>query len=183
MSINIGNSKIGKIYVGSTAIGKVYKGSELMWESGPSLKLYGTTFNYAGNQINGYLIGSWSTSGVLMPSRGTLSITSISGTLGASGSKISGKYSSSDLGFVDAVYNKTFTVNGIKVYLYYKYASLLDDYALVMEKSKVGSIALDAFINLVTNPTSVTTTTAVGGGITYTKDSSGDATWYLTGVK
>lgn len=183
MSINIGNNKIGKIYIGSTAIGKVYKGSELMWESGPSLKLYGTTFTWNGNQINGYLIGSWSTSGVLMLSRGTMDITSISGTLGASGSKISGKDNDTDLGFVDAVYNKTFTVNGVKVYLYYKYRNILSDYVLVMEKSKVGSIVLWTLIGTVTNPTSVTTTTATGGGFTHTKDTSGDATWYLSGVK
>lgn len=182
MPIYIGNKRIKDIYFGSTKIGKVYKGSTLVYESGPSLKLYGTTFNYAGNQLNGYLIGSWSTSGVLMPSRGTMAITSISGTLGTSGSKISAKYSDSELGVNDAVYNKTFTVNGIKVYLYYKSGSLLDDYALVIEKSKVGSIALDTFINSVTNPTSVTTTTATGGGITYTKNASGDATWYLTGI-
>lgn len=183
MSINIGNNKIGKIYIGSTAIGKVYKGSELMWESGPSLKLYGTTYTWGGTQSDGYLVGSWSTSGVLMSSRLTTTITSMSGTLGASGSKISGKVNDSDLGFVDVVYNKTFTVNGVKVYLYYKYGSILSDYVLVMEKSKIGSICLWTLFGLVTNPTSVTTTTATGDGVTHTKDTSGNATWYLTGVK
>ena len=118
-----------------------------------------------------------------MPSRGTMGITSISGTLGTSGSKISAKFSGSELGVDDAVYNnKTFTVNGIKVYLYRKSDAYIDNYVLVIEKSKVGSIALSTFINSVTNPTSVTTTTATGGGITYTKDASGDATWYLTGI-
>ena len=44
MTIHIGSTKIGKINVGSSAIGKVYNGSSIVFQSGPSLKLYGMTF-------------------------------------------------------------------------------------------------------------------------------------------
>lgn len=183
MSINIGNNNIGEIYVGSSVIGEIYKGSELVYKSGPSLKLYGTTFDLNENQANGYLVGSWSTEGVLMPSRVQMIITSISGTLGASGSKISAETDDSSLTIINAVYDKTFTINGINVYLYYKYGNILSDYALVMENSEVESIILYSIRYSATNPSSVTTTTATGGGFTHTKDASGDATWYLNGIR
>lgn len=192
MSINIGNSKIGKIYVGSTAIGKVYKGSELMWESGPSLKLYGMSYESGGNIVHGYLIGSWSTSAVYLAgtfgSAGTnATITSISGTLGVNGSKINIQVG--ETGGVDIPYVRTYTTNGVKIYLYETSVGgfTMNDHVCVMEKSKVGSTALWATTfgtgTVTGNPSSVTSTTCVCAGTTCNRDSSTDATWYLTGVK
>lgn len=180
MSINIGNSKIGKIYVGSTAIGKVYKGSELMWKSGPSLKLYGATWS-SGSTVWCYVIGSWSTSGLVIRSQSkSWKITSISGVLGSSGSKISASGGGT---VTDAIFNKTFTINNIKVYLYFKENGSVDDWLCVMEGSAVGSTVLVNWGSEPLKPTSVTSTTVTDAYVTYTKDSSTDATWYLTGVK
>lgn len=185
MSINIGNSKIGKIYVGSTAIGKVYKGSELMWESGPSLKLYGASYNWNGNTAYTYVAGSWSTSGLIMKSVAGSEIASITGTLGSSGSKITVNITSGENTWIyNATYSKTNTVNGIKVYLYSDNDSYFTHYFSVMEGSKVGSYALWTMLQgEPVKPSSATSTTLVANGTTYTRDSSRDATWYLTGVK
>lgn len=185
MSINIGNSKIGKIYVGSTAIGKVYKGNELMWESGPSLKLYGSSYNWSGNTAYSYVAGSWSTSGLVMKTVANAKITAVTGTLGANGSSIRVEIVYGDYTFVyNATYNKTNTVNGINLYLYIDNSSYFTTYFSVMEGSKVGSTVLWTSLGgEPVKPSSATSTTLVAGGATYTRDTSRDATWYLTGVK
>lgn len=183
MSINIGNSKIGKIYVGSTAIGKVYQGNTLIWESGPSLKLYGAYHSGSSTTVWSYVIGSWSTSGLVIRSQSkSRKITSITGVLGTSGSKISASGGGTT---TDATFNKAITINGIKVYLYFKANSggVIDDWLCVMEGSVVGSTVLVNYGAEPTKPTSVTSTTVTDAYVAYTKDSSTDATWYLTGVK
>ena len=109
MSINIGNSKIGKIYVGSTAIGKVYKGSELVWESG--LRLYGykddeLLLNIGGIGTSYPVIYFYSQTSFTYSK-----FTAISGTLGASGSKIT----------IDGdqyTYKNSVNVNGTTIYIY-----------------------------------------------------------------
>lgn len=194
MSINIGNSKIGKIYAGSTEIAKVYHGSTLVWESGPSLKLYGMTYESGGSTpFNGYLIGSWSTSGIFIAgpfgvNSTNTTITAISGTLGSNGSKISVQYGD-ELGASDVPYVRTYTVNNVKIYLYESSIGgvTVNSHICVMEKSKVGSAVLSSSTlgtgTVTGNPSSVTSTTCVCSGTTCTKDSSIDATWYLSGVK
>lgn len=118
MSIYIGSSKIGKIYVGSTAIGKVYKGSELVWESG--LKLYAyklTSGDITALYVNVGGIGTNYPVAILWfqnnasPRVTYNKFTAISGTLGASNSKIT----------IDGnqhTYKKSVTVNGITIYIY-----------------------------------------------------------------
>ena len=118
MSINIGNSKIGKIYVGSTAIGKVYKGSELMWESGLRLYAYKTTTESLTNLVlnvggigSNYPIISLYFSNNISPSVEYGKFTAISSTLGSSGSKItidSNQYT----------YKNSINVNGTTIYIY-----------------------------------------------------------------
>ena len=185
MPIYVGSTKIGKVYVGSTAIGKVYKGSELVWESGPSLRLYGSSYNWSGNTVYSYVAGSWSTSGLVMKSVGSDKITAITGTLGTNGSSIRVETVYGDYTFVyNATYNKTNTVNGINVYLYIDNSSYFTTYFSVMEGSKVDSTILSTSMQgEPVKPSSATSTTLVAGGTTYTRDTSRDATWYLTGVK
>lgn len=115
MSINIGNSKIGKIYVGSTAIGKVYKGSELMWESG--LRLY--AYKYDDDlYLNVGGIGTSYPAMVLLSQNSVTysKFTAISGTLGSSNSKIT-------IDNEQYTYKNSVNVNGTTIYIYVRASS------------------------------------------------------------
>lgn len=182
MTIHIGSTKIGKINVGSSAIGKVYNGSSIVFQSGPSLKLYGMTFQMNNQTFDAYLVGSWSTSGLIASVAMGRPITKITGTLGQSGSRV--YYRLSDEYDEDYFnYYKTTTYNGLKIYEYGEVGNNFNFFSLwVMEGSKVGSTFLLAMSNC-HNPSSVNSTTCVGGGYTYTRKAANDATWSLTGVK
>ena len=182
MTVYVGSSKIGKINNGSTAIGKVYNGSSLVFQSGPSLKLYGMTFQMNNQTFDAYLVGSWSTSGLISTLGNGRPIRKITGTLGQSGSKV--YYSvGDDTDEIYDTYYKTTTLDGLKIYEYGEVGNNFNFFSLwVLEGSKVGSIALLSMSNC-HKPSSVNSTTCVGGGYTYTRKASTDATWSLTGVK
>ncbi len=138
MSVNFGNSKIGKIYVGSTEIAKVYHGSTLVFDNMKKIPAYG----YSGGNGNVYLLGSNSTSGVII--RESLStLKTISGTLGASGSSITVDGDAAAEAGTVYTYESTKTYNGIKLYLYTHYVSLgshtIHLVQFVIEDAKVGS--------------------------------------------
>lgn len=158
MGINIGNSKIGGVFIGASEIAKIYQGSTLIFENCKKIPAYGYTF---GENYNQYLIGSNSTSGVL--GNVTLcTLSTVSGKLGASGSTIKVTNSSySSAGNNSLTYNTTKTYNGVKLYVY-KYqntSSYFYEYwhVYVIEDAAVGSkciewvTAIDDYIN----PTSV----------------------------
>ena len=178
MTSYVGNNKIDKIFAGNVEIGKVYLGNELIYQSGPSLMLYGMTFPFYGETEDAYLIGEWSTNGIIVwPMLCT--ITNITGTLGESGSTISYKLTEQASTSTQS-YNSTIEVAGVKIYKYINSNDLVA--ALVLEKSVVGSTFI-ASVGGGGYPTSVTSTTVIGGGYTYTKDSSLDATWYTNGIR
>lgn len=177
MPIYKGSVKQKDIYIGSTKIGKVYKGSKLVFQSGPSAKMYGLTGSMGNQTFDAYLVGSYSMSGIIVCIPSPTAITKITGTLGASGSKVY---------FIDRdvetsyPYLKTTTVNNIKYYDYGKSGGMSG--LVVMEKSKAGSYMLLTLFNSF-KPSSVNSTTVVGGGYTYTRNAANDKTWSLTGVK
>ena len=184
MTIYFGNKKIGKLNFGGISIGEVYKGNQLVYQSGPSLKLYGITTTIGGYPYDSYLVGSYSTSGFIAASPSIpCEITNIYGTLGQSGSVV--YYNSPLLGQEDSYrYYKTSTINGLKIYEYGEVGNNFNFYSLwVLEGSKVGSYLLLSGSNCY-NPNSVTNSTVDGGGAyQYTRDSSRDATWSLSGIK
>lgn len=174
MPIYKGSVKQKDSYIGSTKIGKVYKGSQLVYQSGPSAKMYGLTGSMG---FDAYLVGSYSMSGIIVNYPIPTEITKITGTLGASDSKVYFM----DRG-VEASYPylKTTTVNNIKYYDYGKSGGMSG--LVVMEKSKAGSYMLLTLSNSF-KPSSVNSTTVVGGGYTFTRNAANDKTWSLTGVK
>jgi hypothetical protein len=156
-----GSQKQGKVYKGGIKIGEIYKGSQLVYQSG--LKLY--VANYSTSSYNGItyyivngLLDSWSTSGYVFECtykqiqnnittflRDT--ITSITGTLGSSGSNITIANSS------PLSYTKTLIMSGKRVYLY--------DRTYVLDGSIVGNYAMSNqagifSMNMPEHPTSVT---------------------------
>lgn len=160
MSIYFGNNKIGKIYVGDTSIGKVYKGSELVYQKSAGLKLYCYNDNnvsaYQNVYAKYYVIGGQTTSnpwiGFMVSSDyselGTAKITSITGNLGASGSKIKIENDSNDYSYIEST-----TVNNIALYIYRWIDSSTSwlpttIYIYVMQNSTVNSIALMENANL-----------------------------------
>lgn len=178
MPIYKGSVKQKDIYIGSTKIGKVYKGSQLVYQSGPSANMYGLTYSMGGQTLDAYLVGSYSMSGIIVCSPSPTAITKITGTLGASDSKVY---------FIDPSnretyypYLKTTTVNNIEYYDYGTSGGLMG--MVVMEKSKAGSYMLSVFANSF-KPSSVDSTTVVGGGYTFTRKAANDKTWSLTGMK
>lgn len=178
MTVYVGSSKIGKISNGSTSIGKVYKGSELVFQSGPSANMYGLTFSMNNQTFDAYLVGSYSTSGIIVCIPSPTAITKITGTLGASGSKVYFMdYSNTETYYP---YLKTTTVNNIKYYDYGNSGGMMG--IVVMEKSKAGSYMLSIISNSF-KPSSVNSTTVVGGGYTFTRKAANDKTWSLTGMK
>jgi hypothetical protein len=181
MTIYFGNKKIGKLNFGGISIGEVYKGNQLVYQSGPSLKLYGITTTVSGYTFPSYLVGSYSTSGLIAFTAGGKTITRIYGNLGQSGSVV---YCDDGMGnTLSQIYYRTSTINGLKIYEYGEGGSNFNlNPFWVLEGSKVGSTFIMAMSNC-HNPSSVTSTTVVGGGYTYTRDSSRDATWSLSGIK
>lgn len=173
MTIYFGNKKIGKLNFGGISIGEVYKGNQLVYQSGPSLKLYGITNIINNVNTPSYLVGSYSTSGKATMAPIPYLLTYIEGSLGQSGSVISTDATSR------YAYENTSIINGIKVYNYR--ADFMN--VLVMEGSTVGSCVLGG-IGWFT-PTSVTNTTVVlpDGWGNCTRDATRDATWTLSGIK
>lgn len=181
MTIYFGNKKIGKLNFGGISIGEVYKGNQLVYQSGPSLKLYGLTTTVSGYTYPSYLVGSYSTSGLIAFAGGAKVITRIYGNLGQTGSVV--YYTDSMGNEASHIYYKTSTINGLKIYEYGEVGSNFNFSSLwVLEGSKVGSTFILAMSNC-HNPTSVTSSTVVGGGYTYTRDATKDATWSLSGIK
>lgn len=133
MSIYYGNTEIEKVYIGSIKIGQVYKGSTLVYESAKKLPVFG----YADNRC---LLGSNSTSGVAV--EGVVDvITSITGTLGQSGSKVTISSASDYINEHEFTYYDTLTFNGVKLYIYVMF--ILEgrafNAAYIIEDAKVGS--------------------------------------------
>ena len=173
MTIYFGNKKIGKLNFGGISIGEVYKGNQLVYQSGPSLKLYGLIHTLDNANLPSYLVGSYSTSGKVTTTSMLELLSYIEGSLGQSGSVIGIR------GTLRFSYADTSIINGIKVYRYN--ADFVD--VLVMDGSTVGSYVLGG-IGWFT-PTSVTNTTVVlpAGWGTCTRDATRDATWTLSGIK
>ena len=203
MSIYFGNNKIGKIYVGGTSIGKVYKGSELVYQKSAGLKLYCYNDNNTSASQNFYakyyIIGGQTTSNPWMGSAvsssyselGSAKITSITGNLGASGSKIKVENESNE-----HTYLENMTVNNITIYVYRWIESTTSwipatTYIYVMQNSTVNSIALRENTNLsgtaVKYPASIDnsqfklwpSSNNYAYGYRY---STGDRTWTLNGL-
>ena len=188
----------GTVHTGNTI--SVYKGTTVSWEvskdgyqskTGTTTPTSNTTQNvtiyswlsvwafifdsspdYTGYY---YLIGDYSTSGLLAKgyTSNLCNITSINGTLGASGSS---------LGIIDSFgrtgtcsYSATVTVNNIKVY---KYVLSSTTY-LVLEDSVVGSLVFvqDSYSTLVVNENNI-----VLNGQTYSKDTSYEKLWTPEGL-
>ena len=141
MSIYFGNTKIGKIFFGSTEIGKVYHGNTLVFENNKRLPLYGYD-SY-------YILGSNSTSGIVVGD--TLdTISAITGTLGASGSKV--RVSDSvepDFNDKDFTFYKSITYNNVKVYIYAEFilSGRSARCLYVIEDARVGSKCCEFLCN------------------------------------
>ena len=203
MSINFGSNKIGKIYVGDTSIGKVYLGSELVYQKAAGLKLYCYNDNNTSASQNFYvkyyIIGGQTTSNPWMgfavsssySELGTAKITSITGNLGASGSKIKVENES-----IEYTYLENTTVNNIAIYVYRwidSSTSWLPStfYLYVMQNSTINSIALKETTNLsgtaVKYPASIDnsqfklwpSSNNYAYGYRY---STGDKTWTINGL-
>ena len=140
MSIYFGNNKIGKIYVGGTSIGKVYKGSELVYQKITGAQLYLTsepTTDKNGTMLSG-LLGGWNTSAwVVVCASSPYKIISISGTLGASGSKIT----TSDTSLCP--YVKTYTINGKTYYAYVSTGGYVDICVMAEKGSVAGNYCME----------------------------------------
>lgn len=186
MSIYKGNQKQGTIYKGSTKIGKVYKGSSLVYQSEPSLPLYGCYRTISGNNYYAYLIGLYSTSGAFSYFPFIMTLTTMTGTLGASGSKITRldtPGSSTGSITLEQPYYKTITLNNLKVYVYgLGGSSGLTTY--ILEKSTLGSYVIYNPYQDRSKlyPSSVTSTKIVYEGTNFTRDSTRDAVWRPSGV-
>ena len=197
MTVYKGSQKEGKIYNGGTKIGKVYKGSQLVYQKSVGLKLY----CYNAQQtlyFKYYVIGGQTTSNPWMgftvsssySELGTAKITSITGNLGASGSKIKIENDSNDYSYIDST-----TVNNIALYIYHWTDSAAwlatHIYIYVMQNSTVNSIALKEDANLtgtvVKYPASIDNSQfklwASSGNNAYGyRYSIGDRTWTLNGL-
>lgn len=193
-----GSQKEGKVYIGGTKIGKVYKGSSLVYQSQKSLRLYGYG-NVSDTSIY-YLIGGTTTSNPYLAMvnssepgiAGKVTITSITGTLGQSGSSATVTfYSGSSSYNSTGKYSATYNINNVILYRY-----LVDNSSItyrvfwVMEGSTVGSYALyTRWINVNYGfgfPSSVGSDTFTYYWEKYqtsgTRNSSLDKTWTINGV-
>lgn len=177
MTVYYGNTKIGNIYYGGTKVNKVYYGNTLVYSSGLSI----WKFTYASNN-SAYLIGDYSTSGVveIMFLAGA-KIESITGTLGAAGSKIK------PVNDTTYSYYKTYQLQGLTVYEY-TLASTYGGYScLVYKDSKVGDTGLASYwpnaSNTITSVSGNTMVFKVGGSTSYTatRDTSYLAKWTTEG--
>ena len=178
MTIYKGSQKEGKVYKGGTKIGKVYKGSQLVYQSTKKIQLYA----YGDSRGQIYLGGYNTTYGFVTNSNAssTDTLNSITGTLGASGSKI--KVISS-LGYTaEYTYEQTLTYNGIKVFCYYMSSA---NRTYVLEGSIPGSTTLNNFViygNADVHPTAVTSNTMTTNSTTLNRYSPADKIWTINGV-
>lgn len=200
MSINFGSNKISKIYVGGTSIGKVYHGSELVYQKSAGLKLYCYYDNnvsaYQNVYMKFYVIGGQTTSNPWMEffassnysEPGTAIITAITGTLGASGSKIKIDNEAQEYTYVSST-----TVNNIKIYLYSctDSSSWLTLYTniYVMQNSTINSVALkeEWKSDYITYPDSIDNSQfklwpSSGNNAYGYRYSTGDKTWTINGL-
>lgn len=140
MTIYVGNSKIGKVNNGSTSIGKVYKGSELVYQKITGAQLYLTsepTTDKYGTMMTG-LLGGWNKNAwVVVCASSPYKILSISGTLGASGSKIT----TSDTSLCP--YVKTYTLNGKTYYGYLSTGGYMDTCVMAEKGSVAGNYCME----------------------------------------
>ncbi|MBR1600973.1 MAG: hypothetical protein IJ677_05275 [Alphaproteobacteria bacterium] len=200
MSIYFGSNKIGKIYVGDTSIGKVYHGSELVYQKAAGLKLY----CYYDNNVSAgqnmytkfYVIGGQTTNNPWMlfftssnySELGTAVITTITGNLGASGSKIKINNETQEYTYVSST-----IINNITIFLYgytsssWGLTSSTNIY--VMQNSTLNSVVLkeDMKNGDITYPASIDDTqfklwpssNNYAYGYRY---STGDKTWTINGL-
>ena len=179
MSINIGNTKIGKVFIGSTEIAKIYQGNILLFENDKSIPAYA----YTKDSKVTYLLGSNSTSGFISIDGGIdtdelPTLTNISGTLGTSGSKIRCNNVA-----VDCLYNSTKTYSGVKIYVYKNDSDFVDTYIFVIEDSIVGSKCAWCATANSYSPTSVTSNSMTYNSRTFTRASSYDKKFTRKGFK
>ena len=115
MPITANNKIIGDVYFSSTKIGEIYKGNTLIYESVQDTSTPIPMYTYNNGYTNVYVIGNQNTSGLLVYTGSYIltKIKTITGTLGASGSKITVKDFS-----VTFTYSQTFNFNGINLCLY-----------------------------------------------------------------
>ena len=192
-----GSQKEGKVYKGGTKIGKIYKGSQLVYQSQKSLRLYGYG-NVSDTSIY-YLIGGTTTSNpylaMVNPSEpgiaGKATITSITGTLGQSGSSATVIFYSGSSSFNSiGTYSATYNINNVILYRYLVDGTVTYRVFWVMEGSTVGSYALyTRWININSGfgfPSSVGSDTFTyywsGNQTSGIRNSSLDKTWTINGV-
>ena len=193
MPIYVGNSKIDKIYVGNTSIGKVYKGSELIWENGIRCYCYRYLPSNSSSEIvlviggigTSYPYISTSSSSSVQTKYTTGKITSITGTLGNTGSKI--KTTLFPYDDYEYTYVKEITVNGHIIYIYGKVFSETAGargQIWVLKGSSVNSQVLLATRNLssletINYPYSISSSSMkkTSSGSTFDRLSSADILW------
>lgn len=176
MGVYFGSAKLDKVYFGSTSIGKIYYGNTLVFEKNKNLKLYVSSYyEYTSGKYTYYdvggLLGSWSTTGYVIyctykhkynPDSSVYKdskIYLVSGTLGASGSKVGSSSSS------HASYRQSLTINGLTYYIYHGDSGIGDPIMFVLPGSVVNNYTinnLDLIIGKNTeralHPSSVTNT-------------------------
>lgn len=173
-----GNQKEGKVYKGGTKIGKIYKGNQLIYQSQPSLPEWGFN-NYS-------VIGEYSLNGLVKANNQNYSniyLSTISGTLGQSGSQITTSYS--NMGTL--TYYNTYNFNGIIVYSYRKHAGSGTTYyiAYVLSNSVIGSLLQGcrySKTNATEHPNSINDSTLTYKNTTHNRNSSQDCFWTINGL-
>lgn len=179
MSIYFGSNKIGKIYIGGTSIGKVYHGSELVYQKSAGVRLYGFKLNDASGYM--YLMGEYSTNGLTclsfenLRSSNKLLIKTVTGTIGASGSKID--IYASENGNVTSGFTYKNTINnyGVTLYVYSVSNGWFEDYIAVISGSTINSPVIYSFGGFA-NPTALSATSMTSNTVTVTRDASLDVT-------
>jgi hypothetical protein len=194
MTIYKGSQKEGKVYKGGTEIGKIYKGSQLVYQSKKLIQLYVASYSeYTSGKYTYYgvsgLLGSWSTDGYVIsctykhkynPDSSIYKdskIYLVSGTFGASGSKVGSSSSS------HASYRKTIMINGLTCYIYEGDSGVGDPIIFVLPDSVVNNYTINNSdfiitpnVDRVVHPTSVTsnsfTYTTYYGTYTVTREST-----------
>ena len=179
MSIFSGSSKIGKIYMGETSIGKVYKGSELVWQKAAGVRLYGFKLNDNSGYV--YLMGEYSTNGLTclsfenLRSSNKLLIKTVTGTIGASGSKID--IYASENGNVTSGLTYKYTLNkfGVVLYVYSVRSGWFEDFIAVLQGSTINSPVIYSLGDF-QNPSAVTSTSVTANNVTAIRDATLDVT-------
>lgn len=195
MTIYKGSQKQGTIYKGSTKIGRIYKGSQLVYQS--AFKLYCITKTSDGTTVYSYVLGElkvgspvahFSTSNQPNSEK----IKSISGSLGASGSKIT-----SVSNYVTR-YLRAFNLSGKNIYLYIPKDAggsgiqMSDMY--VFQNSKVNSVTLLSISASISDGNNYYRVKSISGNnivvsnadssytVTMTRNSAYDKFWNENGV-